>query len=232
LTVRYDDRFHPSPKEVGTVVNSVKVLQIETRQEGTSTIVLQQTETTTSAVTVPLNIFAGPTIQRNTVVTKPIDLAQALRDAFGYQIAAISPPPPLDKRKIVEGFLALPAGSASSFTAQQRDLLGEVLREVAEKPTLSDTDIDFVRRTVADDRVTNGSVGGIIQTMFYKHPAQFEPLIPVVLERMTHPAGDTAYKGALGWSLRNFSADRLQPYRDKMMSIVETEGKGPSNGVG
>src|SRR5262249_22139099 len=60
-----------------------------------------------------------------------------------------------------------------------------------------------------------------------------EPLIPIVLERISTAVPERVdhYQSMLGWSLANYSADTLRPYRDKMVAIVEAQTDWPSYGV-
>jgi hypothetical protein len=175
----------------------------------------------------------GATIGRDTVVTKPIDLARALRHTLGYAIAEISVSPTEPPRQVSENLLTLPAGAAATFSTQQQDVLSETLRDIARKEVPSDTDLDFIRNVIADTRVTNNMAGISIQNMSRRNPALFEPLIPVILERMTVPVDqhNGHYKGALGWSLQNVSADKLRPYSDKMISIVTDQPDWTTNGL-
>src|SRR5262249_23176373 len=175
----------------------------------------------------------GATIGRDTIVTKPIDLAQALRHTLGYALGEISAPPAEPPRQVSEGLLTLPAGTASTFSAQQQDVLSDALSDIVKKQEPSDTDIDFIRRVIADERVTNNMVGISIENMSRRNPALFEPLIPIILERMMVQVDQRNghYKGALGWSLQNVSADKLRPYSDKMISIVANQPDWTTNGI-
>jgi hypothetical protein len=163
----------------------------------------------------------------------PIDLAQALRDTFGYAIAEISAPPPEDPARIAERILALPPDADRALSSQQQDAINDVLVAMAKQPTLSDADVDFVRRVIADNRVTEAKLGIVLQNMFRKYTIRLERLIPVVLDRISSPVPENVghYQSMLGWSLTNFSADSLRPYRDKMVTVVEAQADWPSNGV-
>jgi hypothetical protein len=247
LTTRYADGSNTPRADGGlpalTTIDTVKSLQIDSRQQGAVSHLLQQTMTVVRPLALPFYFGAkldmqcgdcnGPTVGRDTIVTKPIDLAQILRNTLGYALAEISAPRAEAPRKVAEGLLALPTSTASTFSAQQQDVLGDALKEIAQNPAPSDADVDFIRRLIADNRVTSGLVGISIQNMSRRNPASFEPLIPIILDRMMAPVDQRTghYKGALGWSLQNVSADSLRPYREKMISIVETQPDWPSNGI-
>jgi hypothetical protein len=79
----------------------------------------------------------------------------------------------------------------------------------AKQSTLSDADVDFVRRVIADRRVAEAKLGLVFQTMFRKHTERLAPLISVVLDRISTPVPQSVghYQSMLGWSLANFSAD-------------------------
>ena len=118
--------------------------------------------------------YNGPTIGRDKNVTKPVDLAQVLRETFGFKIGEISPPPPEDAAKLAERILALPPDANRKLSAQQQDALNDVLVAMAKQPALSDADVDFVRRIIADHRVTEAKLGVVLQDMFRKYTARLE----------------------------------------------------------
>jgi len=247
FTTRYWNQQHypPEPPDEGpsaAMIETVKDLRIGSRQGGALTPVMQQTETVAYTLALPFYFLSeihmqggynGPTIGRDKIVMKPIDLAQAIRDVLGYKIAEISPPPSEDAGRIAERILVLPPEANPVLSAQQQDALNDELAAIARQPTLSDADIDFVRRVIADHRIEEGKLGVALQNMFRKYTARLEPLIPVVLDRISAPVPQQIghYKSMLGWSLTNFSADSLRPYRDKMVAVVEAQPDWPSNGV-
>jgi hypothetical protein len=242
LTTRYSDpRYPPPPAEKApglATVKTVKELQITIREGGQLSLIKKQTETVADVPALPFYIgaeigmqggYSGPVLGRSTAVVKAIDLAQALRDTFGYSLATISPPSPEAPRKIAERLLALPSRMVSRFSTQQQDVLNDVLRNI--KP--SEDNMDFIRSVVADDRVTSPEIGIAIQHMAERNPTLFESLIPIILDRIIARVdqGPGFYKDALGWSLRSFPADSLRPYREKMLRIAENQSDWPSNGV-
>jgi hypothetical protein len=246
FTTRYFNQHYPAkPPDQGpnyAIIETVKDLRIESRQGGALTPVIQQTETVARTLALPFYIgteihmqggYNGPTIGRDRIVMQPIDLSQAIRDTFGYEIAEISAPPPEDAGKIAERILALPPEAGPVLSAQQQDAIKDVLDAMAKQPVLSDADVDFVRRVIADHRVTESKLGIVFQDMFRKHTARLEPLIPVVLDRISTPVPERVghYQSMLGWSLANFSADSLRPYRDRMIAVVEAQPDWPSSGV-
>jgi hypothetical protein len=246
FTTRYfNQHYPPKPPEDGpnhAVVETVKDLRIESLQGDTLTPVLQKSEIVAQTLALPFYIgsemhmqggYNGPTLGRDKTVMNPIDLAQAMRDAFGYKIAEISSPPPKDARQTAERILALPRETHPELSAQQQDALKDVLTAIAKQSALSDADVDFVCRLIADHRVADAQIGVVLQSMFRKYAARLEPLIPTVLDRISTPVPERVghYQSLLGWSLMNFSADRLKPYGDKMVAIVAAEPDWPSSGV-
>jgi hypothetical protein len=221
-------------------IETVKTLRIESRQAGVVTPVVQQTETVARTLALPFYIgsemqgdYNGATLGRDKAVMKPIDLVEILGAAFGYQLSAISAPPPEDAGTIAERILAQPRETNSVLSAQQQDAVNDVLVAIGKQPTLSDADLDFVRRVIADHRVTDGKLGISFENMFRKHTARLEPLIPVVLDRIRARVPESVghYHSMLGWSLINYSADSLRPYRDQMVAVVEAQPDWPSEGV-
>ena len=54
-----------------------------------------------------------------------------------------------------------------------------------------------------------------------------------MLERISTPVPESVghYQSMLGWSLANYPAEVLRPYRDNMIAVVEVQPDWPSNGV-
>jgi hypothetical protein len=245
ITLYFNQSYPKAPPDNGpnfAIIETVKDLVIESRASGTLSPVVQQTETIARALALPFYIgyelsmqggYNGPTLGRDKLVINPVDLAQEMREALGYELAEISPPPAEDNRQIAERILALPPDANPLLSAQQQDAISEVLAAMAKQRALSDADVDFLRRVIADKRVTEGKVGLSIQDMFRKSTARLEPLIPVVLDRLSIPVSESVghYHSMLGWSLSNFSAESLQPYRDKMVAVAEAQPDWPSNGL-
>lgn len=246
FTTRYFRQHYPPklPDQAPNlaIIETVKDLRIESGQGGGLSPVVRQTEILAHTLALPFYIgsemhmqggYNGPTLGRRKTVMHPIDLAQALRDTFGYAIAEISAPPPEDPARIAERILALPPDADRALSSQQQDAINDVLVAMAKQPTLSDADVDFVRRVIADNRVTEAKLGIVLQNMFRKYTIRLERLIPVVLDRISTPVPENVghYQSMLGWSLTNFSADSLRPYRDKMVTVVEAQADWPSNGV-
>jgi hypothetical protein len=246
LTTRYSSEQYkpklPDQAPERATIASVKDLRIDATQNGVLTLVLQQTETIVLAASQPFYIgsqvnfssgYSGALIGRDKIVTKPIDLAQALRDKFGYKIAEIAAPPPEDAGKVAERILTLPPETNPTLSAEQQDGIHEVLAGLAKQPALSDADVDFIRRVLSDKRNTEAKLGIPMQQMFHRFSARLQPLIPIVLDRIDTPVREQAghYKSALGWSLMNYPNDVLLPYRDRLVAIVEAQAEWPTNGV-
>jgi hypothetical protein len=245
FTTRYFNQSYPkAPPDNGpnfATIVTVKDLAIESRTSGTLSPVVQQTETIARIFALPFYIgyemsmqggYNGPTLGRDKLVMNAVDLAQEIREALGYQVHEISPPPAEDTKQIAERILALPPDANPVLSAQQQDAISEVLAPMAKQRALSDADVDFLRRVIADKRVTEGKVGLSIQDMFRKSTARLEPLIPVVVDRLGTPVSERVghYHSMLGWSLTNFSAENLKPYRDQLIAVVEAQPNWPSNG--
>ena len=245
FTTRYFNQSYPkAPPDKGPTFASivtVRDLAIESRASGTLSPVAQQTETIARIFALPFYIghemsmqggYNGPTLGWDKLVMNAVDLAQELREALGYHVQEISPPPAEDTKQIAERILALPPDANPGLSAQQQDAISEVLAPMAKQRVLSDADVDFLRRVIADKRVTEGKVGLSIQDMFRKSTARLEPLIPVVLDRISRPVPERVghYQSLLGWSLTNFSADSLRPYRDNLVAVVAAQPDWPGNG--
>jgi len=244
-TSYFDQHYPPKPPEQGprhAIIETVKDLRIESRQDGARTTVVRRTETVARTFALPFYIgsemhmqggYNGATLGRDETVVKPIDLAQAIRDAFGYKIAEISSPPAEDTRKIAERILALPPQANPVLSAQQQEALNDELTAIARQPTLADADVDLVRQVIADKRVTEARLGVVLQNMLRRDATHLESLIPVVLDRMSTPVPERVghYQSSLGWSLTSFSAASLRPYRDKMVAIVEAQPDWVTYGV-
>jgi hypothetical protein len=246
FTTRYFNQSYlvklPDNAPAHAIVVTVKDLHIDSRQDSALVPVLRQSETVALTLAMPFYIgtemhmqggYNGPTIGRDKNVTKPVDLAQVLRETFGFKIGEISPPPPEDAAKLAERILALPPDANPKLSAQQQDALNDVLVAIAKQPALSDADVDFVRRIIADHRVTEAKLGVVLQDMFRKYTARLESLVPVVLERISTPVPESVghYQSMLGWSLANYPAEVLRPYRDNMIAVVEVQPDWPSSGV-
>ena len=244
LATRYSSyRYPPAPPQgvPGLVrIKSIKQLEIDSREGGKLAPVRRQTEITADPLARPFYIWAefnlqggynGPAFGRDEAVTKPIDLTQALRETFGYQLADIARPPAEDARKVAERILALPPDASPAFTSPQQDMLGKAMSELAAQQMVSDEDVEFVRRVVGDRRVTDGKVTLAIERLFRGFPARFEPLIPTVLDRMAARNSNTNYNSHLGWAMSGFSVDSLRPYRDKMVGLVQDQSDSSSYGL-
>jgi hypothetical protein len=222
-------------------VESVKELQIESRQGAVLSAILRQTETVANVVARPFYIGAefhlgggynGATIGRHRNVTKPIDLVRSLQETLGYEVADFAAVPLPDERETAESILSLPMEQASSFSAQQQDVLGDVSKVISTQSTFSDPDLEFIGKVIADKRVTETKASLAIAQMVRRRPDQFKRLLPVLLDRMAVPAPNSAhFRSLLGWSLMNYSAEDLQPYRNKMIDIVRDQTNWTINGL-
>jgi hypothetical protein len=233
----------PDHAPILAIIDMVKELRIESSADGAPAPLERQTETVARTLAVPFYIgyemhiggsgYNGLTIGRQTIVVRPIDVAQALRDTFGYSLAEIAPPPPADPGAIVDRILAPPPESQPTLSVYQQDALHDVLAALQRQSSLSDADVDLVRRLIADDRVGDYDLGQLVQSLFRKHAARLEALVPVVIDRigLRPPRGQASWWSGLGWTLTNFSADSLRPYRDKLVAFVEMEPDWPGNGV-
>jgi hypothetical protein len=244
LTTRYEEQ-RPSdiepPKFVD--VRSVKTLEIESKRDGAMVPVLRRTETVARPLALPFYFGAkmdmqcgncnGPTIGRDTVTRQPIDLAQSLHQSLGYELAAISPAQTAAPRQTSEAILGLSKEQAPSFSRQQQDVLKEAVQAIAKKEKPSDADADFIRRVVADDRVSEAVIGISVQNMARRNPDWLESLVPVILDRMAVPVDQQVghYKSSLGWSLQNLPVAKLEPYRDRIVDIVRKQPDWTTTGL-
>ena len=129
---RYFNQSYPkAPPDNGpnfAIIETVKDLVIESRASGTLSPVVQQTETVARALALPFYIgyelsmqggYNGPTLGRDKLVMNAVDLAQEMREALGYELPEISPPPAEDNRQIAERILALPPDANPLLSAQR-----------------------------------------------------------------------------------------------------------------
>jgi hypothetical protein len=246
FTTRYSGQQHSAaPPEHGPIhanVVTVKDLNIEGREDAALIPVLRQTETVADTLALPFYIgsemhmqggYNGPTVGRDRTVIKPIDVAQALRDKFGYKIVEISPPTLEVKRNIAEGILSLPFTTNPALSELQQDVLYDVLAPMAGRPALSDLDVDFMRRLIADNRVAEEKIGTVIKNMSRKFSVGLEPLIPVLIDRFSTPMPQryVNYQAKLGGALMAFSAESLRPYNERLVAAVEELPDRPSREV-
>jgi hypothetical protein len=230
----------PDHAPVTVMIDLVKELRIESSADGAPAPLVRQTETVARTVALPLYVgfaggdgYDGPTIGRQTKVVNPVDVAQALRDTFGYSLGEIAPPPPADPGTIVDRVLSPPPESQPTLSVYQQNALHDVLAALQRQSSLSDADVDLVRRLITDDRVGDFELGQRVQDLFRRHAARLGALMPVIIDRigLQPPRGQASWPSGLGWTLTNFSADSLRPYRDKLIAIVEMEPDWPANGV-
>jgi hypothetical protein len=220
-------------------VQMLKRLLIEQRgEDGTAAQIALRHETTASTVALPFYFGyqlqggdVGQTIGQRVHVINPVDLAQALRDAFGFKVAPVEPPAPEDPSKLADRILSPP--TTPNLSAQQQESVYDVVAGMSAQPSLSDGDIDFVRRVIADPRVTEGRLGGAFLGMFRKHRARLEPLLPVVIERLEIPVPERIghYQNSLGWAAAEYPTEALLPYREQIVAIVEAQNEWPTTGL-
>jgi hypothetical protein len=244
ITPYFDQHYPPKPypgAPAAAHIESVKELQVAERRNGALAPIIRQTETTAKTLALPFYFgtemhmqggYNGPTVGRVKTVIKPVDLAQMLRDIFGFKLGPVAPPPPEDAGAIAERILSLP-NSVETFSAQQQDLIGEALKPLLASATLSDADVERLRRIVQDQRVTSGQIGVTLQSLFRKHADRLAPLIPVAIERLTVPVPESIghYQSLLGWALSNYPAAALEPYREKIAAILEQQPDWPTAGL-
>ena len=239
LILLYHSRYFPTPPELtprATSIDMVRRLSIEQRsQTGAAVHLLQHTETDTRVMPVPfyfgyaLNIGGGSQMGSRAIsrayTIKPIDLEQALRDTFGFKLAPVEPPPAEDIAKVAERVLTLSTTVAPVFSAQQRDAIKDALATLRRQADLGDSDIDFISRVILDERVNQGSLGNAVRDLFDRHRMRLVTVIPVLVQRLKFPVNERVghYQAALGWTLMQFPAEALQPYRDAIIEIVEAE---------
>jgi hypothetical protein len=123
--------------------------------------------------------------------------------------------------------------SVETFSAQQQDLIRDLLRAIHKNSSLSDTDLARIKRVIADRRVTSGQIGLALTPLFRKHPDRMASLIPVVIDRLTVPVPERVghYQSLLSGSLNVYPVALVQPYRDTIVAIVEAQPDWPSAGL-
>lgn len=244
LTLYFNQQYPPRLPDHGprnAVVQTVKQLQIHGRHDDSSVPVLQRTETIAQTLALPfyfglqMNMqggYNGATIGREKTVVGAIDLTQVLRSTFGYKLDPVSAPVADDPTKIADRILSLPRESGS-FSAPQQQVINDVLGPLMRKPALSDSDVGFIRRVIADERIDSGQIGITLLEGFRKHPTEVTPLIPIVVTRLKVPVPQQIghYQSLLGWALADLPAEALQPYRDQIRAILEQQTDWPTTGL-
>ena len=91
-----------------------------------------------------------------------------LRTTFGFKLLPVEPPRADDGREIVDRILSLPA-SVETFSAQQQDLIDDLLKAIHKDQALSDTDLTRIKQVIVDRRVTSGQIGATLKRLFRKH---------------------------------------------------------------
>jgi len=239
LMLYHSHYYFPIPNELtpgAALIETVRRLSIEQQVPvGDPVHVLQQTETQARLLPMPfyfgyafntsLGGYSGASLRHQPYTMKTIDIVQALRDTFGFKIAPVEPPQPENGAEIAERVLALPAATASAFSAQQQDALNDVLVALRKQAELGDSDIDFISRVIRDERVNQSNVGLTLQELINKHRTRLVTVIPVLVQRLKFPVNQSIghYQAGLGWTLMGFPAGALQPYRDAIIEIVEAQ---------
>jgi hypothetical protein len=244
ITTYYGQDYpHKLPNQApsAATIVSVKELDVTQRQGGTFVPILRQTETTSETLALPFYFGAeihmqggynGATIGRQRSALKAVDLAQVLRDTFGFKLDPISPPPRENPLNLVDRILSLPT-TVESFSTEQQDIINETLKPMVSKATLSDSDVALVTRVVRDERITSGQIGVTLQSLFRNKPEQLSPLVPLVIQRLTVfvPERVGHYQSSLGWALMVYPASALQPHRQTIVAIIEAQPDWPTAGL-
>jgi hypothetical protein len=164
-----------------------------------------------------MNIMTdGPVLGRTPFTINATDIAQALRSALGFTLGPVPPLDPASAAKMVEQIFSSP--TKELFTTQQTGVINDAISNIANNAELTDADIAFVHRVIADSRVNDAMVGLGIQQLFRKFPKQMEPAIPLVLDRLAIPIPQQVghYKSMLACALKVYQGDVLKPYRQQI----------------
>jgi hypothetical protein len=239
LILLYKLDSFPVPKHLAPQVTSIHMarrLSMEQRKPagGTARLV-QRTETQTRNISLPLYFsytfstaiggYNGAYLFHDTYAINPIDLTQALRDAFGFKIAPIEPPPSEDATKIAERVLSLPSEAAPALSAQQQDVLNDALAPLRKQAELSDAEVDFISRVIRDERVNQGKLGQTLQEVFGNHQTRLIALVPLLVQRLKFKVNQSIghYQAGLGYTLMRLPAEAVQPHRDAIIDILEAQ---------
>ena len=248
FTTWYDWQHDPAPPEHApalATIRRVKRLAIERRIEGGATEPLMlRTETTVDTLSIPFYFdygfsffegegYNGQTIGRSRQVINAIDLAQALRDTFGFKVAPVEPPAQQSVPS-ADQILTLPQERVPSFSPPQQDFIKDAVLALKMKPSLSDDDVALLRRVIADPRITERHVGAAVLDVFRRHHARLEQLVPVTFERLRWLRGTGrgwSYHEMLTWVVADYATEVLLPYRDQIVAIVEDYDDITSTGL-
>jgi hypothetical protein len=239
----HDWRLLPQPDVPWSAsVKLIRRLRIEQLQGAVTTVILQRTEIQTEPLALPfyfnydfrnaLNGLNGQRFGRVARTINAVDGLDVLRTTFGFKLLPVEPPQAEGVGEIVDRILSLPA-SVETFSAQQQDLIDDLLKAIHKDGTPSDTDLARIKNVIADRRVTSSQIGADLATLFRKHPDRMASLIPIVIDRLTVPVPERVghYQSHLGGSLNVYAAAQLQPYRDTIVAIVEAQPDWPSAGL-
>jgi hypothetical protein len=246
LTTLHHWQLFPVPPDEApslATIQIVKRLIIEQRSDnGTVAQIALRNQTTAETFALPFYFgyefhmqggYNGQTIGRSVNVISQIDLTQALRDTFGFKTVPIEPPAPESASKIADRVLSLPLQTTLAFTPPQQEIVYDLLVAIKARQSLSDDDVDLVRRVIADTRITEDRLGPAVLMMIRKHQARLESLVPVIVERLKLPVPESAgqYQNSLGWAAASYAAEVLLPYRDQIDAIVEEQDDWTSTGL-
>jgi hypothetical protein len=231
---------------VPQAVETVKALRMHSRDGGALMPLLQKTETVAHAVALPFYVGPQGPIDRSTrsiighrtMVEHPIDMAQAMREIFGFALAEASRLLVEDPTTFATRIAALPPESHASFSIDQQQALKETLDKLYSRSDLSKHDVAFMDRLIADPRV--GDIAAAIEplkSLFRRFSWRLAPLIPTALERMSAPKLTTSppytrqYIALLDSLVSVFPADSLRPYGEKMIAAMQARPGSPPVGV-
>jgi hypothetical protein len=246
LTTIYSPYYPVPPEEAPAAarIAAVKRLTIEQRgEDGAAVPIVLRNEVSVEAVSLPFHFgyelhlgtggYNGQTIGRSVYVINRTDLAAAVRETFGFKVAAVEVPAAEPAPNIADRVLSSSREASPSFSAAQQESISDVLGAMRRQPSLSGDDVEFVRRVVADPRINEARLGGLLLDLFRRHPARLEPLAPVIIERLKIPVPEQVghYNNSLGWALASFPAEVLLPYRDPILAIVEAQNEWPTTGM-
>jgi hypothetical protein len=247
--LRMTTAYFPSlvePREIiplpsGQII-SIRQLAVDAMaSDGVRRLLVRRTEAVVRTIATPFYIgyhgtmssTDGPELGYATTTHKAIDIADTLRVVFGFEVAPVGAPPAADPTDIAEKILALPRVDREFFGAELQTTIRDAVAPLRTKSSLSDADIDFLRRIIADLRVQDGSLGVHISDLFRRFPERMVVLLPTVFERLAVPAREQNghYHSQFGWALIHYPGETLKPFRDQIMAIIESQPEWYANGL-
>jgi hypothetical protein len=235
-TLHDREMLRPSPNsDLGPEeIKTIKRLVVTQRENNKPVELVRRTEIAARPIVLPFyfgyedhflrgNRRSGTVLGRIDQTINAIDLIQITRSTFAFDLSPLKPTQ--DPTQVAGHVLSLSTEAFPAFTAPQQHVLDNALKALEQQPSLSDGDVDFIRRVLADVRVSDRDVGTTFLKLCRKFRQPLERLIPVALEKLkVQPQmREREYHGQIGWAISEYPAESLKPYADQIISLLEAQ---------